>query len=72
MNVVYGIRRLGVSADQYPTVAAVLQDPNLQVMIGRPDNCDVMLNGSQVSDSNVNLTESDTVEFVTKANKKGN
>lgn len=71
MRLSYGVRSLEVPADQYESLREVLNDVNIQVGLGRPENVDVVLNGEVVTSTDRRVSETDRIEFVTKANKKG-
>ena len=70
MVISYGLKSL-TTEGQYANVAELLNDTDLSVVLGRPENTEVLINGEVCNDSSRHLTDMDRVEFVTKANKKG-
>lgn len=54
----------------YPTAGHVLQDANLKQFLGFGNNVEARINGTTAPDNQV-LVDGDTIELVTRANKKG-
>lgn len=71
MIIKYGLsNRFETSAERYPSVSAILTSPDLRGVLGFPENVGALVNGVD-ADAHQSLHDSDTVELVTRANRKG-
>lgn len=71
MQIKFGLSRsVTVGTDQYPSVSAVLGSADLRNILQFPENIGALVNGVD-ADAGQSLLETDLVELVTKANKKG-
>jgi len=71
MQIKFGLSRsVTVETSQYPSVSSVLGSADLKNILQFPENVAALVNGVD-ADAGQSLLDTDIVELVTKANKKG-
>lgn len=71
MIIKYGLsNRFETTSDRFPSVSAIVGSADLRSILGFPENVGALVNGVD-ADVGQSLHNGDTIELVTKANKKG-